>query len=128
MIVEADIRARQEGAKTWAYYVNWPSPVDGGKWKAPHMIDIPLVFDNVAAERLTAGFAEAQQLADVMSEALLAFARTGNPNTTRLPAWPRFELEERPTMLFDLPPRVENDPRGAERKLFAPSPYVQPGT
>jgi para-nitrobenzyl esterase len=128
MIVETDVRARQDGAATWAYYVNWPSPVDDGKWKAPHMIDIPLVFDNVAHDRLTAGFAEAQQLADVMSESLLAFARTGNPNTAHLPAWPRFVLEERPTMIFDLPLRVENDPRGAERKLFAPCPYVQPGT
>jgi para-nitrobenzyl esterase len=31
-------------------------------------------------------------------------------------------------MLFDLPPRVEDDARGAERKLFAPIRYIQPGT
>ena len=31
-------------------------------------------------------------------------------------------------VLKQLPPRVENDPRGAERRLFAPALYVQPGT
>jgi para-nitrobenzyl esterase len=31
-------------------------------------------------------------------------------------------------MIFDVPPRVEDDPRGAERRLFAPLVYAQPGT
>ncbi|MFT3870804.1 MAG: carboxylesterase/lipase family protein [Nibricoccus sp.] len=128
MVVECESRTRQGGAPTYVYYVDWPSPVDGGKWKAPHMIDIPLVFDNAAQDKLTKGFPEAQKLADQMSDALIAFARTGNPNTTSLPAWPRFDLDARPTMLFDTKVRVENDPRGAERKLFAPAVYVQPGT
>jgi carboxylesterase type B len=74
------------------------------------------------------GGADAQQLADRMSEALLAFARTGNPNTSALPPWPRFDLAKRATMIFDLPIRGEDDPRGAERRLFAPIVYAQPGT
>ncbi len=128
MVLETERRATQ-GGPTWAYYVNWPSPLDGGKWRAPHMIDIPLVFDNIAQSRYTAAApAEAQRLADAMSAALIAFAGTGNPNTPEVPTWPRFTLDDRPTMIFDLPPHVEKDPRGAERKLFAPVPYVQPGT
>ncbi len=128
-VIQTERRARQGGAPTFVYCVNWPSPADGGKWQAPHMIDIPLVFDNIARSKFTApGGAQAQKVADAMSEALLAFARTGNPNTAALPPWPRFELEQRPTMLFDLPPHVESDPRGAERILFAPAAYVQPGT
>jgi para-nitrobenzyl esterase len=31
-------------------------------------------------------------------------------------------------MLFDLPPRLENDPRGGERKLYERVPFVQRGT
>ena len=127
MVQESERRAAQHGP-TWAYYVNWPSPLDGGKWRAPHTIDIPLVFDNVAQSRYTsAGGAEAQKLADVMSDALIAYARTGDPSTPAL-KWPRFELEKRPTMLFDTPPHMEDDPRGAERILFAPAIYIQPGT
>lgn len=128
MVIEAARRARQ-GGPTWVYYTNWPSPLDGGKWRAPHMIDIPLVFDNVAQSRYTAvAPRRAQRLADALSSALIAFARTGNPNTPALPAWPQYELPHRPAMIIDLPPHVEDDPRGAERKLFAPIPYVQPGT
>jgi para-nitrobenzyl esterase len=31
-------------------------------------------------------------------------------------------------MIFDVDSRVENDPRKAERELFAKAPYIQPGT
>ena len=129
MVLESEQRARQGGAPTYVYYLNWESPVDGGRWKAPHTLDIPLVFDNVAAGAAQTGTGPgAQEMADLMSGALLAFARTGNPATPQLPAWPRFELEHRPAMIFDLPLREEDDPRGAERRFFAPVPYVQPGT
>jgi para-nitrobenzyl esterase len=37
-------------------------------------------------------------------------------------------MEHRETLVLDWPPRMENDPRGAERELFASVPYVQPGT
>jgi len=31
-------------------------------------------------------------------------------------------------MIMDLPPRMENDPRGDERRFFGRIPYIQPGT
>jgi para-nitrobenzyl esterase len=55
-----------------------------------------------------------------MSDSLIALARTGNPNTPAIPFWPQYNLQQRPTMLFDVPSHVEDDPRGAERKFFAP--------
>jgi len=127
-VLESQSRAAQNGAPTYVYCVNWRSPLDGGRWKAPHTVDIPLVFDNPAESNYTRGAAEAQTVADAMNGALLAFARTGNPDTPALPPWPRFDRVRRPTMIFDVPSRVENDPRGAERRLFEPVPYVQPGT
>ena len=128
-VIQTERRAEQGGAPTFVYNVDWPSPADGGKWRAPHMIDIPLVFDNVAASNLTVGGgAAAQKIADEMSSALIAFARTGTPNTPALAPWPRFDLVRRSTMLFDTSTRVGDDPRGAERRLFAPVLYVQPGT
>lgn len=128
MVLESERRA-QQGGPTWIYHVEWPSPLDGGKWRAPHMIDIPLVFDNIAQSRYTSVAPElAQPVADAMSTALLAFARNGTPNAEGLPEWPRFELQRRSTMLFNQHTRVESDPRGNERKLFAPIEYIQPGT
>ena len=127
MVQESERRAKQ-GGPTWVYYVNWASPADAGKWKAPHMVDIPLVFNNPEQSNYTQGAVGVYALAEDVSDALIAFARAGDPNTKKLPAWPRFKLEQRATMIFDTLPRVENDPRGAERKLFAPATYIQPGT
>jgi para-nitrobenzyl esterase len=128
-IMQSERRAQQPNAPTFLYNLNWATPVDSGKWRAPHTLDIPFVFDNVAySQSMTGGTPEAQRIADLMSDALIAFARTGNPNTPQLPTWPAFDLTKRPTMIFDLKPQIENDPRGTERKLFAPATYVQPGT
>jgi len=127
MVRECELRARQ-GAPTYAYNLTWRTPVDGGKWKAPHTLDIPLFFDNTAyAPGMTGDGAEARKVAALMSDALVAFARTGNPNTPALPSWPRFDVEKRATMLFEAEPRVANDPRGAERKFFESIVYNQPG-
>jgi para-nitrobenzyl esterase len=63
-----------------------------------------------------------------MSDAWLAFARTGRPDTPSLPDWPVYDLAARRTMIFDRDVRVVADPRGNERRIFAQGPYVQPGT
>src|SRR5207302_1255552 len=43
-------------------------------------------------------------------EAWVAFARTGNPNTSGLPKWPAYSTTARDTMLFNNASRVEQDP------------------
>ena len=129
MVIESERRAKQNSAPTYVFQLNWKSPVDGGKWKAPHTLDVPLVFDNIEyGKTMTGDGSEAKKMADIMSESWLAFARTGNPDTPHMPHWPEFDLKDRATMIFDLPPKVEFDPRGNERKLFAPVLYIQPGT
>ena len=107
--------------------------MDAGKWGAPHTLDIPLAFDNVALSSGMVGASaedqvRAQKMADVVSETYIAFARTGNPNNAMVPKWPAFDLKSRPTMIFDETTRVEDDPRGRERKYLGQVPYVQPGS
>ena len=127
-IIEAEVRARQ-GAPTWAYQLDWGSPLDGGKFGAMHTLDIPLVFDNIAQPGSRTGTgADAQRMADQMSEALLALARHGDPNHAGIPHWAPYSLQRRETLLFDLPTRLENDPRGGERELYERVPFVQRGT
>jgi para-nitrobenzyl esterase len=61
---------------------------------------------------------EAYALADKTSSAWVAFARTGDPNTTKLPRWPAYSATSRDTMLFNDECRVEQDPdRGARRVM-----------
>ena len=129
MVIESERRAEQNSAPTYVFQLNWKSPAAGGKWKASHTIDVPLVFDNIKyGATMTGTGPEARKMADIMSESWVAFARTGNPDTPDIPHWPRFDLKNRATMVFDLNSKVENDPRGNERRLFTPVIYIQPGT
>lgn len=129
-VIEAERRAAQPpgAAPTYVFQLDWPTPVDGGRWKAHHGLDVPLVFANVALvpEKVGSG-PEASRVADAMSDLWIRFARTGNPNGGPL-TWPPYDLSARATMVFDTESRVVGDPRGDERRLFAPVPYVQPGT
>ena len=126
-IIEAEERAKA-GWPAYAYQVNWATPKDGGKLGAPHASDIQLVFDNIDKPGATAIGPSAQPMADQMSETFIAFARSGNPNNKLIPRWDPYTLPRRQTMVFDVPSSLQNDPRGAERRLFAKVPYVQPGT
>jgi len=126
-IIEAEERAKA-GHPTWAYQLDWATPKDGGKFGAPHASDIQLVFDNIAKPGATAIGPTAQPMADQMSEAFLAFARSGDPNGKAIPRWEPYRLPRRQTMVFDTPSKLVDDPRGAERRLFEKVPFIQAGT
>ena len=126
-VIEAEERAKS-GSPAYAYQLDWASPREGGKFGAPHASDIQLVFDNIGKPGATAIGPDAQRMADQMSETFIAFARTGNPNNKQIPRWEPYSLPLRQTMVFNVPSHLENDPRGAERRLFGKVPYVQPGT
>jgi para-nitrobenzyl esterase len=126
-IIEAEERAKS-GSPAYAYQLDWATPQDDRKFGAPHASDIQLVFDNIDKPGATAIGPQAQQMADMMSEAFIAFARTGNPNSKLIPEWKKYTMANRETMVFDVPPHLENDPRGAERKIFEKVPYIQAGS
>lgn len=60
-----------------------------------------------------------------MMGAFAGLARTGRPG---IADWAAYALPSRQTMVFGDNVRVENDPRGWQRELWATAPYVQPGT
>lgn len=126
-IIEAEARAAA-GTPAFVYQLDWASPIEGGRRGAQHTDDIPLAFDNVSAAGSRAIGPGAQPMADRLSRAFVAMARTGDPNHPGLPVWTPYDLTRRQTLILDHPPRMEDDPRGAERRLFSRIPYVQPGT
>jgi para-nitrobenzyl esterase len=77
---------------------------------------------------MTGDGADARRVSATMSQALLAFARTGDPNYPGLARWEPYTLPRRQTMVFAVESAPADDPRGAERRLFAKVPFIQQGT
>ena len=112
----AERRAALGKGAVYLYYFKWETPVQGGRLKSPHTMEIPFAFDNVKiSARLTGGGPEAMALADKLSDTWIAFARTGNPNTPKLPHWPAFTSTDRATMVIDNKSEVVNDPLKEQR-------------
>ena len=112
----AERRAALGKAPVYLYYFRWETPVQGGRLKSPHTIDVPFVFDNVKiSAALTGGGPEAMALAEKVSSAWIAFARSGDPNTSLLPRWPAFNSTDRPTMVFNNESKAINDPIREQR-------------
>jgi para-nitrobenzyl esterase len=107
-IIQAEERAKA-GAPAFVYQLDFE--------QAKHTDDIGLAFGTVPNPT-------AAQLAMslYMMDRFIRFARTGNPG------WAPYSLDKRETMIFDHESRIENNPRGWERELFARIPYIQPGT
>ena len=128
-VIEAEARARQ-GAPAFVYEMDYPTTIEGGRLKAMHTTDIALAFDNLAQPGSpTAPSPQAQAVADQVSASFAAFAHTGDPNNPAIPRWePYTPVPAAATLVFDAPTRLVDDPRGAERRLFAAVPYIQPGT
>jgi para-nitrobenzyl esterase len=114
----ADRRAAAGSAATYMYLFAWESDFLGGLYKASHAMEIPFAFDNVDDVPMTGERTDRHDLAAVMSQAWANFARNGDPNGSNVPQWPAFDSEKRGTMVFDVPSRAEDDPRGEERKVW----------
>jgi para-nitrobenzyl esterase len=115
----AERRAALRKAPVYAYYFTWETPVQGGRLMSPHALEISFAFDNTErSKRFTGGGARPAALADKMSDAWIAFARTGNPNTSKLPTWTAFDAAQRATMVFNDTSEVVYDPMGERRKAM----------
>ncbi len=112
-------KADQRAAPAFMYRYNWETPEGGGHMRSPHTIEIPFVFKNIEiAGPLISKMPEAHALAERTSAAWAAFARTGDPNTPKLPKWPAYSATARDTMLFNNECRVESDPDRGPRLVM----------
>jgi para-nitrobenzyl esterase len=113
---QAERKAAQRGAPVYVYRFEYYSPVREGRLKSMHCMEIPFVFDNLEGGKVYTGISPAaQRIADRMSAAWVAFARTGNPNHRGIPQWPAFTVTGRSTMVFGNDTKMVNDPGKEER-------------
>lgn len=118
-ITLAERKAAQKGAPVYVYNLVWETPVANKQFKTPHFLDVPFMFNNVEKARVLVGPGpQPEALAKQMSDAWLAFARTGNPDAKGIPHWPPYTTEQRSTMTFDVKSRVIEDPNAEIRKIL----------
>ncbi|TRW16813.1 carboxylesterase/lipase family protein [Glacieibacterium frigidum] len=123
----AEARARA-GAPVWLYQTDFTSRADPRRG-AFHCIDVPLLFGTLdAPDAGTGNDADVRAVSRALQDRFIAFAASGDPNLSGALDWPQYELPRRATLIIDVEPRVADDPRGWQRRLFADAPYVQPGT
>jgi para-nitrobenzyl esterase len=118
-VLQAERKVEQGAAPVYVYLLAWETKANEGRLRAHHALDVPLVFNNIENMRDMVGLGpEPQQIADLMSAAWIAFARTGNPNTDELPPWPAYDLKNRSTMVFNLESQVRQDPYSEIRRIL----------
>ena len=104
----ARLKADQNGAPVYNYLFAWDTPVLGGFAMSYHTSEIPFVMNSLAFTETAHGNGdEARTLADKMSRAWVAFAKTGNPNVRGLPNWPAYTRQGGATMIFGDRPEVK---------------------
>ena len=125
VLATADAKYAQGGAPVYLAWFDYNAPLFGGRIRAFHCSDICYWFRNTdLMVTHTGGGAEPRKVSDQLSNALLAFMRTGNPNCPEIPQWPAYTPEEGPTMIFDVKSEVRNAPdRAALEHLVSFNPW-----
>lgn len=117
----ARLKADQNGAPVYNYIFAWDTPILGGFPMSYHTSEITFVMNSLALTETQHGNGdEAKALADKMSRAWVAFARTGNPNVDGLPDWPPYTRASGATMVFDNQPEVKIHHDDELMKLLKP--------
>jgi para-nitrobenzyl esterase len=121
-------RKSAQPAPVYLYRYDYRSnvPIEGTDWtlRAGHATEIAMKFYNYdipALEGNGPGVAEASKN---MSSYWTSFAHTGHPSAAGQPAWPRYDLKRRPTMVIDTSCRVLDDPDPTIRELWASLPDI----
>jgi para-nitrobenzyl esterase len=117
MLRAADAITSSRHAPLYFYHFAWKVPVDDGIWGSPHTVDIPFVFGTVdAAEEMTGGEQDAAEISRDIMSAIVAFARTGDPDNPRMPHWKAYDTSTRATMVIGSHPTLAQDYLGNDRR------------
>jgi len=119
-VSQCDRKAAQNAAPVYMYQFAWETPVMNGRPRAFHCSEIPFVFYNTDVSAFCTGGGPAPRaLAAKVSDAWIHFARTGDPNHSGLPPWPKYSAESRPAMVFNTRCKVQDDYDKELRALLA---------
>ena len=110
LVETANAKVTQK-APVYVAWFGWEPPLFNNRLRAFHCLDISFWFYNTDLMLShSGGGIRPRELSERMSDALLQFMRTGDPNVSSLPAWPAFTVENGETMILNDVCEVMNDP------------------
>ena len=85
--------------RVWSYLFNLDMPFDGGRtpW---HCADIPYFFHNTQLAPYTQEEGVTERVEKLIFDAVMAFAKTGNPGTQELADWNSCSEDEEATLVI----------------------------
>ncbi|NIB38179.1 carboxylesterase/lipase family protein [Pseudomaricurvus alkylphenolicus] len=87
----------------WMYRFDWETPQMEGRLGAHHFLEVPFTFnrmDNWQADSLI-GDCKPYDVSTTIHNYWVAFIKTGDPNNTSCPTWPRYNNQRGEVMLFN---------------------------
>lgn len=118
-VVDAATAKKKQQSPVYMAWFGWCPPLFDNRMRAFHCLDISFWFLNT--DRMithSGGGARPRKLSRKMADALLRFARTGNPNGGFLPEWPVFTVEKGETLILNDVCEVKNDPDRDARTIL----------
>jgi para-nitrobenzyl esterase len=120
--LQAERKAASGKAPAYLYLWAFASTGFGGKFGAVHGTDVSATFNNYRDGVGGTGSEVERALWSRFATTWVTMAKNANPNNSKIPNWPHYDAQARPTMIFDKEIRVENDPRGEIRKFWDQMP------
>jgi para-nitrobenzyl esterase len=116
---EAERKSAQNAAPVFLYRVDFHTTLANGALRATHGTEMPFVFRKLDAfGGMDGDGPTARMLMDRVSQSWINFVRLGDPSQKGL-AWPRYNVDRRPTMIIDFNMRVESDPDRDVREFWS---------
>jgi carboxylesterase type B len=117
----AELKSAQP-APVWLYRYDYRSntPIPGTDWtlRAGHATEIAMKFFNYDIPGLEGNGPGVAEASKNMSTLWTRFAHNSHPDVPGLPAWPRYDLKRRATMIIDVECRVADDPDREIREMW----------
>jgi para-nitrobenzyl esterase len=111
---------------TYMYLFTYRSTSPVTKYDSAHSMDVPFVFggiDDLDVIAFTGRDPRRATLMNQMQQSWISFARTGNPNHSGLPNWPKYDATTRATMELGFTSHIVNDPQPAQRAVWDGIPF-----
>ena len=115
-------RKSQQPAPVYRYRNDYRSnfPIKGTDWtlRAGHATDISVVFENYDIFDLQGDGPGLAEVSNATSSYFASFAKSSVPSASGQRDWPRYDTQNRATMLLNTECRVADDPDSEERKFW----------